>query len=131
MVSQKRLDESTNAAVGEIDALLRQTTSPKLELCLWMVASRGFRVNNLFNRMDGLWQCNLRQREPAMFFEFAFGPNAADAVLGALRKALVGAKVDPVRGSDDEALAGVVGSTTAAETAAPPAMALDEEDLLG
>jgi hypothetical protein len=45
-------------------------------------AERGLAFNNLFQRKDGLWQCNLRSETHAT--AFAVAPTAADAVSSAL-----------------------------------------------
>jgi hypothetical protein len=117
--------------IAEIEELLRQQQSPPIERCLAMCKREGAVLNNLFWTSGGQYQCNLRTRTPYEFFEFAWGVTPADAILKALLKFVRGRRVDPVRPSDEDALANVVGSTTAAETAIAPVGEIDDEDLLG
>jgi hypothetical protein len=52
-----------------------------LDALLQQAASRGLHINNLFQRQDGSWQCNLRpagDAGPAQ--KFALGATAADAL---------------------------------------------------
>ena len=59
------------------------------------VRRAGCRVNNLFHRMDGLWQCNLRGMDKLSFFEFAYGTTANQVLEKALKKVEDGRRVHP------------------------------------
>lgn len=50
------------------------------------------KLNNLFQRDDGTWQANLRERDPApdareIYHEFGIGDSAVNALLRALESA--------------------------------------------
>lgn len=53
-----------------------------IERLLETIASRHFLVNNLFQRSDGTWQCNLRNASHAA--AWGFGPTCADALAEAI-----------------------------------------------
>ncbi len=115
--------KATAESPDEIEALLRQPVLPSLETILRMVRDRGYRINNMFHRIDGLWQANLRSKDNANTFEFAYGPSPGDAILKALQKVRQGRTATRTRASDDEADPFMVGSTKSAElppNEAPP-----------
>jgi hypothetical protein len=124
-VTTKTVEKKANDRLSEIEAILKRQTLPSLEDCFRRVREVGAKINNLFHRADGMWQCNLCQRDPQIFFEFAYGPSPADAVLKALVKFSKGAKA----GDGSLLIAGqsatLIGSTTAATDE------IDEDDLLG
>lgn len=75
------------------------------------VKRHGFRVSNLFHRMDGLFQANLRSSTAGLTFEFAYGPSPEDALERALAKAWDGRIVPHSAPKDDERDPRQVGGT--------------------
>lgn len=57
---------------------------------LRQVREAGFKVNNLFHRVDGMSQANLRAVNVPLTFAFAYGPCFSDALRNALEKAKKG-----------------------------------------
>lgn len=106
---------------------------PSIEKLLRDVKKAGFRVNNMFHRMDGQWQVNLRSAMlPSTFFDWAYGVDPADAIERALTKAKGGRTVYKAmfRNSDDDLDPRITGHTKDPTNPIPPD-ASDDEDLLG
>lgn len=106
---------------------------PTLESLFREVRTKSLRVNNLFHRMDGQWQCNLRSADAMTFFEFGYGPDAPGAVMRALEKAGGNKFVPAARKTSDEDLSpnqvGIVRHEGATDQPAPTDE--DDEDLVG
>ena len=55
---------------------------------LKLVRAQGLRVNNLFQRKDGMWQSNLRRDSTVDgmgdYFSFGYGPDAVTSMIAAL-----------------------------------------------
>jgi hypothetical protein len=100
---------------------------PTIESLLGQVRARGLRVNNLFQRTDGLWQANLRQDgAERAFFGFGYGPDPQGALIVALSKAVAGAGVPATKFTDDDL---DPAKTGAQRTDA--VLPIDDEDLIG
>lgn len=118
------------------------------------VKAAGYRIQNLFHRYDGLYQCNLRSYDKVTAFEFGYGVTAALAMERALDKALSGKSVRQAPTEPDDADPLKVGQTKdpaapvpagelvggrdapaapepTAPTAPEPAAADEEDDLIG
>ena len=86
---------------------------PSLESLIKQVKARDLRINNLFHRMDGFWQANLRSRDALTFFEFGTGPDAAGALEAALAKHDAKKVVKGKKTSDDDLDPLITGNTRA------------------
>lgn len=82
-----------------------------VEELLSEVRKENCRINNLFHRMDGLWQANLRSRDNMQFFEFGYGPSPQDALEKALEKVRKNLRVGKTMPDDDNRDPTNVGST--------------------
>jgi hypothetical protein len=100
---------------------LDPTTPPTLEKLFAEVKQMGARINNLFHRMDGQWQANLRSRDNNSVFQFGFGPTASDAMRSAIAKFRqgAGARIVMHHPTDDERDPRVIGSTKEATAPIP------------
>jgi hypothetical protein len=122
-------------AVEQISAHFPAGAKPSVVQVMHLVRERGFRCNNLFERLDGQWQCNLRHRDTGLFHAFAFGPSMGEAALAALLEAVKGAPVAGISsaaavGSTSEALRETESVVRVTPFVASSAADLDD-DLLG
>jgi hypothetical protein len=132
------MNERAVSKVAIVEELMRRDTPPSLEAVFRIVKDWGCRVNNLFHRMDGQWQANLRSRNAYDFFQFAWGPTAVDAMLAALMRVAKSEFVARPAVGDDDLDATMVGATRvtsdqleATPAAAPAVVDDDDEDLIG
>jgi hypothetical protein len=89
--------------------------------------ARRMRINNLFQRMDGLWQCNLRSADNNFFFEYGKHETAT----GAIEQAVLKMEHDKRVTGAKACVTGV--AVDHPETLPPPAPETpgDEDDLIG
>lgn len=106
----------------------------KIEELFREIRAAGMRVNNLFHRMDGMWQCNLRSRDNNLFFEYGYGPSPQDAIEKALASVAKNNRVRKPMPDDDNRDPMKVGSTkepTNHVDPHPEALPDDDDDFLG
>lgn len=94
-----------------------------LEDCIREVHKRNLRVNNLFERTDGSWQCNLRSSHVAVVcFEWGVSHSPGDA----MKKAIVAAD----RKLEANSLSKQVGLAVPEKQAAV-SVPIEDDDLIG
>lgn len=97
-----------------------------LERMLGRVVRLGMRFNNLFECEDGLWQCNLRNRDSTQFFDYGKGKTAKLAIVAAVEKCI---RKNVVSGIEMSQTGVATAEHQAAHEAAADAVA--DDDLIG